>query len=302
MSKELSPLGQRMKEYEKAYDFIFPNNVPIIVRIDGKNFSTYTKNFNKPFDDIVTFAMVHTMKYLCANISNCRFGYTQSDEITLVLFEKTLFDKENDYKDIFIKTPYESFEKSVPFNNRAMKSNSLFASMATMVFNRYFKIAAHMVFCSEINGSEILPEEREMWDNNKDELRKWTCRDNYQTYVNKFDSAMFDSRMFVVPTFDIINNIIFRQEDAIKNSISAYARCYIKDTDGKNGLQLQEELKELGLPWDELPLFEQHGTCCYKENVVMFRNGKPFSREKWVIDKEMPIIKDNKEWFLEKIL
>ena len=163
MSKELSPLGQRMKEYEKAYDFIFPNNVPIIVRIDGKNFSTYTKNFNKPFDDIVTFAMGHTMKYLCANISNCRFGYTQSDEITLVLFEKTLFDKENDYKDIFIKTPYESFEKSVPFNNRAMKSNSLFASMATMVFNRYFKIAAHIVFCSEINGSEILPEEREMW-------------------------------------------------------------------------------------------------------------------------------------------
>lgn len=78
-------LGDRMKDYEKSERVIFDTSRPIILRLDGKAFHTYTKNFTKPFDSKLSFAMQETMKYLCENIADCRIGYTQSDEITLVL-------------------------------------------------------------------------------------------------------------------------------------------------------------------------------------------------------------------------
>ena len=41
---------------------------PVIVRVDGKAFHTFTKGMVKPFDDIVTKSMLDTMKYLCEHM------------------------------------------------------------------------------------------------------------------------------------------------------------------------------------------------------------------------------------------
>ena len=41
----------------------------------------------KPFDECMSKAMQETMKYLCENIQGCVLGYTQSDEISLVLID-----------------------------------------------------------------------------------------------------------------------------------------------------------------------------------------------------------------------
>ena len=62
-------LGDRMKEfYENRYRFYFPNRLPIIVRIDGKAFHTYTKGLNLPFDKIFMTAMQNTTLDLVKNI------------------------------------------------------------------------------------------------------------------------------------------------------------------------------------------------------------------------------------------
>lgn len=60
---------------------------PVAIRIDGKAFHTFTRGFSKPFDDVLISAMQDTMKYLCKNIQGCVLGYTQSDEITLILVD-----------------------------------------------------------------------------------------------------------------------------------------------------------------------------------------------------------------------
>lgn len=85
MAKKNDSLGDRMKGYEGVSRNFLTRRVPAIIRLDGKAFHTFTKGMEKPFDLVLTQAMQETMKHLCENIQGCVLGYTQSDEITLVL-------------------------------------------------------------------------------------------------------------------------------------------------------------------------------------------------------------------------
>lgn len=81
-------LGTRMKEfYEERAKYKLIRRMPVAIRIDGKSFHTFTRGFRKPFDEILMKSMQDTMKYLCAHVEGCVLGYTQSDEITLILVD-----------------------------------------------------------------------------------------------------------------------------------------------------------------------------------------------------------------------
>lgn len=119
MSKnKYDALGTRMKGYESVSRNFLTRRVPAIIRIDGKAFHTFTRGMEKPFDKRLMEAMQGTMQFLCKNIQGCVFGYTQSDEITLVL------------------TDYASVSTSAWFDYNVQKMCSLAASMATLEFNR----------------------------------------------------------------------------------------------------------------------------------------------------------------------
>lgn len=72
---------KRMKGYERQFNVALDPYEPVIVRVDGRCFHTFTKNFQKPFDDVLSRTMRDTMQYLCENVQGCVLGYTQSDEI-----------------------------------------------------------------------------------------------------------------------------------------------------------------------------------------------------------------------------
>lgn len=115
-------LGNRMKEYyENIPKTKLMRRCPVILRIDGKAFHTFTRGFQKPFDEVLIKAMQETMKYLCENIQGCVLGYTQSDEITLVLVD------------------YKKFTSQAWFDYEVQKMCSIAASMATMAFNNFLK-------------------------------------------------------------------------------------------------------------------------------------------------------------------
>ena len=79
-----------MKEnYENRAKTQLLRRTPVIIRLDGKAFHTFTKGFEKPFDKTMVEAMQATMLVLCKEIQGCVLGYTQSDEITLVLTDYT---------------------------------------------------------------------------------------------------------------------------------------------------------------------------------------------------------------------
>ncbi len=113
-------LGNRMKQYELLSDISLMRRVPILIRLDGKNFSNLTKRLKleKPFDTRFLGAMAETMLHVASEIEGCIIGYTQSDEISLVLVNNQSLNSQ----------PY--------FGNRVQKISSITASMATSRFNR----------------------------------------------------------------------------------------------------------------------------------------------------------------------
>lgn len=78
------PDGQKFKGYEKEAQQKLPQGSYAVVRMDGKNFSNYTKRFAKPYDEVFMGAMDETTRQLCATIPGVVFAYTQSDEISIV--------------------------------------------------------------------------------------------------------------------------------------------------------------------------------------------------------------------------
>lgn len=121
---DTTDLAKRMKKYEAVSKGTLMTRMPVILRIDGKAFHTYTRGFNRPFDSLLMHSMQETMKYLCENIQGCVLGCTQSDEISLVLVD------------------YKKFTSSAWFDNEIQKMVSIAASMATMEFNRVFTMLA----------------------------------------------------------------------------------------------------------------------------------------------------------------
>ena len=87
-------LGDRMKDYEAVPKTFLMRRTPTIIRLDGKAFHTFTKKINTkndpslefgPFSEKLHNVMEQTMRGLCDNIQNARIGYTQSDEISILL-------------------------------------------------------------------------------------------------------------------------------------------------------------------------------------------------------------------------
>ena len=79
-------LGDWCKWLEKNFspEIMIPT-VPAVIRLDGVNFSKWTKGLNRPFDEGMIELMHETTKFLIDE-TNAVIGYTQSDEITLILY------------------------------------------------------------------------------------------------------------------------------------------------------------------------------------------------------------------------
>ena len=54
-------LGERMKRYEGVTDIQLMRRTPVILRLDGCHFHTFTKGFIKPFDCVFRKTMFDTM-------------------------------------------------------------------------------------------------------------------------------------------------------------------------------------------------------------------------------------------------
>ena len=121
MSKKYDSLGDRMKGYENIARNYLTRRIPTIIRVDGKAFHTFTRGMEKPFDRILMTTMQNTMKYLCENIQGCVFGYTQSDEITLILvdYKKLTSSAWFDYNGCMVRIQHPKDVQRFRFNGYA---------------------------------------------------------------------------------------------------------------------------------------------------------------------------------------
>ena len=78
-------LGNRMKQYERVSKNFLLSKTPVILRVDGKAFHTFTKDFQRPFDYSLIRAMLEAGKEVAKNAMGFVFGYHQSDEFSFYL-------------------------------------------------------------------------------------------------------------------------------------------------------------------------------------------------------------------------
>lgn len=108
-------LGDRMKAYEELEcGRVLMPRLPIYARIDGRCFSNFTSDMDRPFDKRMSDCMVETTKALVEK-THAKIGYAQSDEISLVFYN-------DDQK-------AESL-----FGGKVYKLTSVLASLATAAF------------------------------------------------------------------------------------------------------------------------------------------------------------------------
>jgi tRNA(His) 5'-end guanylyltransferase len=251
-------LGDRMKEYESRNQYFLQRRTPVIIRVDGKAFHTFTRGFQKPFDEVLGNAMVRTMEYLCQNISGCIFGYVQSDEITLVLQD------------------YRKLNTDAWFGYRTDKLCSIAASMATMAFNRFFR-------------EEVYAHTSDTWGDAEEKLY-----DAYERALEK--GAMFDARCFNIPKEEVCNCIYWRQLDATRNSIQMVGQANFSHTElqGKSCNEIQDMLHEQrGINWNDFPTRWKRGVAWTKTNgtdyempILKGEDRKYVDDEVWFVEEE----------------
>ncbi|MEM4260957.1 MAG: tRNA(His) guanylyltransferase Thg1 family protein, partial [Candidatus Woesearchaeota archaeon] len=80
-----SSIDDRMKRYENVNRYSLIRRTPVIIRLDGKAFHSFTKDLDKPFDEDLHNTFKQTVFYLVSQIQGAVFAYTQSDEISILL-------------------------------------------------------------------------------------------------------------------------------------------------------------------------------------------------------------------------
>lgn len=94
---KFSELDNRLRVYETAHDFCVPPNIYMVARIDGRSFTRLTKekqNFDRPFDVRFRDLMVETVKHLMDCGFQVIYGFTESDEISLLFdINTTVFSR-----------------------------------------------------------------------------------------------------------------------------------------------------------------------------------------------------------------
>ena len=187
----------------------------------------FKKGMKKPFDDILMLSMQETMKFLCENIQGCVFGYTQSDEITLILID------------------YQTFTTSAWFDYEVQKMCSIAASMATMQFNKVF-------------AENVSLEKKQIKGTNK-------YIKVMERAVQK--GAMFDARCFNIPKEEVTNLVYWRQIDAARNSVQMVGQANFSHAElqHKTSNMIQDMLHEQrGINWNNYATPYKRGTSCIK--------------------------------------
>lgn len=262
-------LGDRMKNnYENRYRFYLTRRTPVIIRVDGNAFHTFTRGLDRPFDADFMKIMQKTCLSLCQNIQGCVGGYVQSDEISLLLVD------------------YQTIESDAWFDYNLQKITSLAAARATMTFNKL------------VNA---------LWRDygyEYQELKDAEAHAKYFLWGDKLDRAIFDARAFNIPKEEVCNYFIWRQKDATRNSIQAAGQAQFshKELDRKSQSDIQEMLFQKGINWNNYSIPEKRGSFVRRYTETIEReDGVVIVRNPWYIDEEMPILTEDKNYIEELI-
>lgn len=261
--RENDSLGNRMKQYEDVFRTKLPIRLPVIFRIDGKAFHTYTRDCKKPVDQGLVDCMNLTAIELCKQVQGTQIAYVQSDEISLLLNNYTTTDTQ----------PW--------FENNIQKMVSVAASVAGVTFT--------------VNSAKI-------WGEQGHNGPGTTYDNNYSTPIIKpayFDARVFvlpkeeAVNYFLWRQQDATRNSV----QMLARSLYSHKEC----TD-KNNSQLQEMIFQKGINWNDCPTAQKRGRCIVKiatiKPALNPKTGQTVmaERSEWVVDNNIPVFSQNRKY------
>lgn len=257
-------LGDRMKAYEAVTQTSLMRRAPVIIRLDGKAFHTFTKGLkhvdpslnDTPFSEVMHECMAVTAQALVNNIQNAQVAYSQSDEITILLRD------------------WDKHETEQWFDGNIQKITSISAAIATAHFNSAYNLRKALA------RNHIMATD-ECWLKTESKMRQ-------MEYLSEPTFAMFDARVFNVPKEDVVNNFIWRQNDAIRNSVQMLARHYFshKELHGKSNVEVKAMIfAKTGLNWHNIPTWMRHGFCVTRDGI----------------DREIPVFSQDRSYIAQHL-
>lgn len=261
MSKD--SLGDRMKIYEGAYRATLPIRMPVVIRIDGKAFHTYTKGCKKPVDQGLVDCMNTTAIELCKSVQGCQLAYVQSDEISLLLVN------------------YQDVNSQAWFDNNVQKMVSIAASIASVTFTmNSYKIWAPKTWAEVDPGAGPMSES---------DFNSSAYFDARAFILPKEDVTNY----FLWRQQDATRNSV----QMLARTLYSHKEC----TD-KNNSELQEMIFNKGINWNDCSTTQKRGRCITKQITSKVahnpKSGESVMalRKEWIIDNEIPIFSQDRSY------
>lgn len=212
--KNKDSLGTRMKRYEAVNQSLLPLHSYVVVRVDGRAFHTYTAKMGKPFDTQLMETMDATTIALCKEMQNAVLGYVQSDEISILLYDKGINTQ-----------PW--------FDNEVEKIVSVSASIATSTFNQQMTLTKFDQMIA--NGTTVdiirslLTSKQAQFDSrvfvlpNVDEVVNyflWRYRDWTRNSINTVGQTLLGKSATKFKTTNQVQEMLFEQKGVNWNDYS----------------------------------------------------------------------------------
>jgi tRNA(His) guanylyltransferase len=171
-----------MKKYENVSRIYLTTRTPIIVRLDGKAFHTYTRGFNRPFDKQLIESMIFAAKCVAKEMQGFKAAYIQSDEVS------------------FLLTDYDRINTAAWFDNNLSKIITVSASIMTANFNKvigvdelaYFDGRAFNIPESDISNYFL-----------------WRSRDWARNSISMYARTFFSTKELYKKTVADVNEMLF---------------------------------------------------------------------------------------------
>lgn len=223
-------LGDRMKEYELVSRTHLTRRTPVIIRVDGKAFHTFTKRLTdtdiSPYSASMQSTMQCTAQLMVHYIQNAVFAYTQSDEISILLVD------------------WRKHETEQWYNAQVQKMVSISAAMATAYFGHFYRLD------EEIDYAPHLP----LFDSRvftlpKEEVANyfiWRQQDATRNSINMLGQHFFSHKELHGKNVSQVQDMLMEKHGINWNDFPTTNRrgtCVISKSDfSSRGPQLDQEI------------------------------------------------------------
>ncbi len=201
----MDSLGNRMKKnYEEVYKLRLPNRMPVILRLDGKSFHTYTRGMKRPYDIDLIGNMQIVATELANEVQGCKVIYSQSDEISVLLVN------------------YTNLDTSSWFDNEIQKIVSISASIASSLLSRLYLDRPCALFDSR---AFVLPKEEVC------NYFIWRQKDCERNSIQMVAQSLYSQKQLHKKNTKDLHELLYAKQDNWNNYPTKFKRgwCVTKE-------------------------------------------------------------------------